>query len=212
MFLVNSRHRLVFATLFGFSSKCLHLPRARLLPKLRRQFAEFLRLGSLKRLGILSPPTCVGLRYGLHFCYTRRFSWKHGVTDLSCPKTQLGNCLSLKGAPLVSYAPSLTTTTQTDNGLSYPSPSLLATIAQYRYRNINLFAIAYAFRPRLRTRLTPGGLTWPGNPWVYGERVSHSFFRYSLWHNLLSPLQSFFRSAFTAKTMLPYHSYVPWIV
>ena len=37
---------------------------AHLLPKLRCQIAEFLRKGSLKRLGILSPSTCVGLRYG----------------------------------------------------------------------------------------------------------------------------------------------------
>jgi hypothetical protein len=32
------------------------------------------------------------------------------------------------------------------------------------YRNINLFSIAYAFRPRLRIRLTLGGLTWPRKP------------------------------------------------
>ena len=37
--------------------------RAHLLPKLRCHFAEFLNQGSLKRLGILSLPTCVGLRY-----------------------------------------------------------------------------------------------------------------------------------------------------
>jgi hypothetical protein len=37
--------------------------RAHLLPRLRCHFAEFLNQGSLKRLGILSPPTCVGLRY-----------------------------------------------------------------------------------------------------------------------------------------------------
>ena len=34
-----------------------------LLPKLRCYYAEFLNQSSLKRLGILSPPTCVGLRY-----------------------------------------------------------------------------------------------------------------------------------------------------
>ncbi len=34
-----------------------------LLPKLRCHYAEFLNQGSLKRLGILSLPTCVGLRY-----------------------------------------------------------------------------------------------------------------------------------------------------
>ena len=36
-----------------------------LIPKLRRQFAEFLQRSSLKRLGILYHPTCVGLGYGL---------------------------------------------------------------------------------------------------------------------------------------------------
>ena len=37
---------------------------APLLPKLRGYFAEFLREVSLARLGLLDPPTCVGLRYG----------------------------------------------------------------------------------------------------------------------------------------------------
>ena len=36
---------------------------AHLLPKLRCQFAEFLNQSSLERLGILTPPTCVGLQY-----------------------------------------------------------------------------------------------------------------------------------------------------
>src|SRR5215204_2936496 len=36
-----------------------------LIPKLRRQIAEFLQHSSLKRLGILYQSTCVGLGYGL---------------------------------------------------------------------------------------------------------------------------------------------------
>jgi len=36
-----------------------------LIPKLRMQFAEFLQHSSLKRLGMLYLPTCVGLGYGL---------------------------------------------------------------------------------------------------------------------------------------------------
>ena len=36
---------------------------AHLIPKLRCHFAEFLNQGSLKRLGMLSLPTCVGLWY-----------------------------------------------------------------------------------------------------------------------------------------------------
>ena len=46
------------------------------------------------------------------------------------------------------------------------SPDLLRpSITQARwYRNINLSSIDYAFRPRLRFRLTPGGRTFPGKP------------------------------------------------
>ena len=43
-----------------------------LLPKVRRQFAEFLQHPSLKRLGILYQTTCVGFGYGL---YGGAISW-----------------------------------------------------------------------------------------------------------------------------------------
>ena len=45
-----------------------------------------------------------------------------------------------------------------------------------RYGNINPLSIDYACRPRLRSRLTLGGLAWPRNPWSFGGRVSHSAF------------------------------------
>jgi len=51
---------------------------AHLFPKLRCYFAEFLNQVSLKRLGILSLPTCVGLRYGHQDDSLRGFSWKRG--------------------------------------------------------------------------------------------------------------------------------------
>src|SRR5690349_21108197 len=44
------------------------------------------------------------------------------------------------------------------------------------YGNINPFSIDYASRPRLRPRLTQGGLAWPWNPWSSGGRVSHPAF------------------------------------
>ena len=44
-------------------------------------------------------------------------------------------------------------------------------------RNVDLVVIGYASRPRLRSRLTPGGLSLPGNPWTYGVRVFHPHFR-----------------------------------
>ena len=44
------------------------------------------------------------------------------------------------------------------------------------YGNINPLSIDYASRPRLRSRLTLGGLAWPRNPWSFGGGVSHSAF------------------------------------
>ena len=44
------------------------------------------------------------------------------------------------------------------------------------YGNINPLSIDYASRPRLRPRLTQGGLAWPWNPWSSGGRVSHPAF------------------------------------
>jgi hypothetical protein len=66
VFLLNSRSHHFFATPIRFTRKALHVPGVHLIPKLRCQFAEFLLLSSLKRLGIFIPPTCVGFRYGLH--------------------------------------------------------------------------------------------------------------------------------------------------
>ena len=71
-------------------------------------------------------------------------------------------------------------------------------------RNINLLSITYAFRPRLRNRLTLGRLTLPRNPWAYGERVSHTFYRYSSLHKLFHSLQLSSPSTFTANGMLAY--------
>src|ERR1051325_2161331 len=72
VFLVNSR-------LGHFSATSSSRREATLLPKLRVHFAEFLNESSHKRLRILTPPTCVGLRYGLIACIAEReFSWQLG--------------------------------------------------------------------------------------------------------------------------------------
>src|SRR3712207_3844187 len=42
------------------------------------------------------------------------------------------------------------------------------------YGYINPLSIDYACRPRLRSRLTLGGLAWPRNPWSSGGGGSHS--------------------------------------
>ena len=47
----------------------------------------------------------------------------------------------------------------------------------------NLLCIHYALRPRVSSRLTLGGRTWPRKPWVYGDRDSHPVYRYSCLHS-----------------------------
>jgi len=49
-------------------------------------------------------------------------------------------------------------------------------------RNINRLSIGYALGPRLRSRLTLGGLTFPRKPWAFGGRASHPSCRYSFRH------------------------------
>ena len=62
------------------------------------------------------------------------------------------------------------------NGVGWlASPGSAGTLLR-GYGNINPLSIDYACRPRLRSRLTLGGLAWPRNPWSSGGGVSHSPF------------------------------------
>ena len=76
MFLVNSRLGRFSAAFIPSSAKDYSL-KAPLIPKLRGHFAEFLLEKSLEHLRILTPPTCVGLRYGHPIDSHRGFSWQH---------------------------------------------------------------------------------------------------------------------------------------
>ena len=108
---------------------------APLIPKLRGQFAEFLNQRSPERLRLRASPTCVS------------FS-----TVILC-----GLFL------VVLQNTSLESSTLRYGGYQHPdvhSPN----VHHNRRRNINLLSIVYAFRPRLRDRLTLGGFTFPRKP------------------------------------------------
>ena len=72
-------------------------------------------------------------------------------------------------------------------------------------RNINLVPIDYAFRPRLRGRLTLLRLALSRNPWTFGERVSHPLYRYSCQHSHFCKLQNRSPTSFVAYRTLRYH-------
>ena len=89
--------------------------------------------------------------------------------------------------------------------LAYPVPPSVIAVGTW-YRNINLLSIAYAFRPRLRSRLTLSRLALLRNPWAFGGGVSHSSFvtRASILTSQTSTAG--FRRRFAGMGTLPYHS------
>src|SRR5213079_2758687 len=91
------------------------------------------------------------------------------------------------------------------DSISYPVPPSVIAVGTW-YRNINLFTIAYAFRPRLRSRLTLSRLALLRNPWTFGGGVSHSSF---VTHaSILTSRASTagLRRRFAGTGTLPYHS------
>ena len=74
------------------------------------------------------------------------------------------------------------------------------------YGNINPLSIDYACRPRLRSRLTLGGLAWPRNPWSFGGGVSHSPFATHACILTRTASTAGSPRRFTRRTTLPYPS------
>ena len=89
--------------------------------------------------------------------------------------------------------------------LSLPRPPIGHNGGRW-YRNIDRLSIAYALRPRLRSRLTLSRLALLRNPWAFGGGVSHSSFvtRASILTSHASTAN--FRCRFAGMGTLPYHS------
>ena len=71
---------------------------------------------------------------------------------------------------------------------------------------LNLLSIVYALRPRLRSRLTLGGRTFPRKPWVYGGQEFNLSYRYSCLHPHFLKLNARLPLRFNALRTLPYQS------
>ena len=115
----------------------------------------------------------------------RGFSWRHGVGGFVARRPR-DHASALNGATDFPVTPAFTLqpTHPMVGPRILPRYPIVITSSQW-YRTINLFPIDYAFRPRLRDRLTLGRLPLPRKPWVFGVRVSRPHFRYSCQHNLL---------------------------
>ena len=83
---------------------------------------------------------------------------------------------------------------------------------------LNLLGIDYSLRPRLSTRLTLGGRTFPRNPWDFGEPDFNRLYRYLCLHShsqalhgrLPLPLRCTW-DAFLLRTLRCTHSFCIWL-
>src|SRR6185503_2560150 len=90
--------------------------------------------------------------------------------------------------------------------LSLPRPPIGQTNTTW-YRNINLLAIDYAFRPRLRSRLTLSRRTLLRNPWTIGGGDSHPSFVTHAGILTSQASTAGFRRRFTGMGTLSYRAY-----
>jgi hypothetical protein len=178
----------------------------------------------LRRFGVRAP-----------WSLARGFSWQSRLTHFaalgsdSCLRLELSRSahrIYLAGAlhtyPTSTNAwvglpscvtPSLARTTRRSIEHATPKGDLLALSSVWpawtrpkRYRNINRSSIDYASRPRLRSRLTLGGLTFPRNPWAYGGRVFHPSFATHAGIRTRQASTARFPGRFTRLPTLPYPS------
>ena len=168
--MVNSRYPLFSATLVSSGRKVHHLCRAHLLPKLRCQFAEFLNQSFLTRLGMLYHSTCVGFGYGHLSNSSSKLFLEAGCQSIDEESTRRPSASPLRHTMRVcGTKPPTHRPTGLHRDIQYPADltfSVLSTTQtlQRWCWNVDQLPIDYAFRPRLRSRLTLGGRTCPRNP------------------------------------------------
>lgn len=102
--------------------------KASLIANLRDHFAEFLNQSSLKRLSLLDPTTCVGLRYGLQVLNLEAFL---GSMESITSNVKLRHHVSaLKGNGFAYFLSLRICTSISNSWLIYPSASLHRTHLQ----------------------------------------------------------------------------------
>ena len=160
--MLNSRTSLFVATAPGSGSKSLHQKRHPLSRSYGVNLPSSLTWFLSRTLGF-SPHLPVSV------CGTdtlrstlRSFSRQQSICGFLGPKSNSLTALRLVRDGFACLTPYSLRPTHSIVG---PHSILRHSIAPSRqYRIINLLSIDYAFRPRLRIRLTPGGRTFPGKP------------------------------------------------
>ena len=133
----------------------------------------------------------------------RGFSWQHGYGQLACPKARFPiTPQGLQPDGFACPAPLRASTTISTRWLTFTSASPLTIKRPSPSAGMfYLLPITYAVRPRLRGRLTPGGLAFPGNPWTFGAQGSHLRYRYSCRHDHFRVVQQPLRATFATQSV-----------
>ncbi len=120
---------------------------------------------------MLFPTTCVGLRYGPHI------SLFSAVDTLDC---RLGRSLGVLSPARTGFNAAFRRRA--------PGPRLRRFCRCAGTEILIRCPSASPFGYRVRPRLTPGRLAWPGKPWSFGVGVSRPHCRYSCLHFRSGPL------------------------
>lgn len=138
------------------------------------------------------------------FRLARGFSWQCEIKDFGTYISLAITAQPRRKGFTSSF--SLTAWTRISNrAISYPPASPRHSNGRRWYRNFHLLSIAYAFQPRLRSRLTLSGRTFLRKPEAFGGGDSHPSFRYSHRHSHSPALHRASRHDFDALGTLPYH-------
>ena len=108
------------------------------------------------------------------------------------------------GLPTSGSGHAITRTLRRGPGVTRLASPPSAGTAVRGYGNINPLSIDYACRPRLRPRLTLGGLACPRNPWSSGGDVSHVSFATHACILTRTPSTARSPGCFTRRATLPY--------
>ena len=146
----------------------------------QHRITEFTSLGYASPLGICERRIC--LSFFLPVCPSVTTDW-YGYLPASPHRlttTHPGPTQHPSASPRRDQSPGIWVVSRTDSSRA----------RTHGYGNINPLSIDYACRPRLRSRLTLGGLAWPRNPWSFGGQGSHLPYRYSCLHSHSHTLHS----------------------
>ena len=138
------------------------------------------------------------------YCLARSFSWQCGIHQFVKVSFNSPSCLCFQ---IQGFASVSTYSLGRALPVARSCTLLRHSIAHndfIRYRNFNLLSIAYAFPPRLRSRLTLSRRSLLRNPRAFGGKDSHLSFRYSYRHSHFLFVHMSFQSCFFLIRTLPY--------